>query len=377
MPEAGHRRIRSPVAATYPLSHYPLFECRRTCYRFSNCMGTMRITKRIPNWSIEFLKIGLASAIIWYMIVSGKLNLPSIWAALFSVKFVAPGISLMFCGILISAWRWRILLAAQDIHITYYEALKLTYIGAFFNTTLPGAVTGDVVKGYYIIKTQGQDRKIAALTTILLDRVVGISGLIIVAGGSLVLNFVLQDSHSSLAVKSLQGLVTGLALFVASFYTYVMIDFDKTGKPRDIMRRALSRLPRAKLLVNAYDSVKRYGNHPRVLFCALFASCIVHVFLVTSFILFARAMNETSIRMPQYFLLVPLGLITTALPVAPGGIGVGHAAFLALFHLVGSPRGADIFTLFVGIGIVLNLFGVFLYLGYKKEIPSDFEQPDI
>ncbi len=263
------------------------------------------------------------------------------------------------------------LLAGQAIHITYWDAVKLTYIGLLFNTALPGAVTGDVVKGYYIIREQGQKQKIPAIATILLDRFVGLSGLILVAGASLVLNAGMHDSSGSLAIKSLQGLVTGLGIVVLAFYAYVMVDFEKDGKDRDPMRFALNTFPRLQFLVNIYDAIRIYRHHPGILFRTVFASVVVHLFAVTSFILLAGAMHESGISLPQYFLLVPLGLITTALPVAPGGIGVGHAAFLALFHLVGSRRGADIFTLFVGFALLLNLCGVFFYLGYRQEMPPE------
>jgi hypothetical protein len=160
--------------------------------------------RSIKNWVIQLLKFAFAFGIIGYLIVSGKLDLHSIWAALTCVKSVVPAVFLMFSNILISARRWWMLLSGQDIHVTYWEALKLTYIGAFFNTTPPGAVTGDMMKGYYTVKRQGQERKIAAFATILLDRIVGISGLIIVAGGSLALNVAMHNSSSSLAVKSLR-----------------------------------------------------------------------------------------------------------------------------------------------------------------------------
>jgi hypothetical protein len=74
----------------------------------------------------------------------------------------------------------------------------------------------------------------------------------------------------------------------------------------------------------------------------------------------------------QYFLLVPMGLLTTAIPIAPAGLGVGHVAFAALFSLAGSEHGAEIFTMYVTIQIVINLTGVFFYLRSPKvqEVPS-------
>jgi hypothetical protein len=64
----------------------------------------------------------------------------------------------------------------------------------------------------------------------------------------------------------------------------------------------------------------------------------------------------------SYFLLVPLGLLVTAIPVSPAGLGVGQVAFLALFHLVGASQGANLFTLYMASYVVINLTGALLYL---------------
>jgi len=64
----------------------------------------------------------------------------------------------------------------------------------------------------------------------------------------------------------------------------------------------------------------------------------------------------------SYFLLVPLGLLLTAIPVSPAGLGVGQVAFLALFHWVGTSQGANLFTLYMASYVVINLTGALLYL---------------
>lgn len=69
----------------------------------------------------------------------------------------------------------------------------------------------------------------------------------------------------------------------------------------------------------------------------------------------------------------PLGMLTAALPIAPGGLGVGHVAFEQLFNMIGITGGANTFNLFVLSLLALNLIGVVPYLRMKKrhqEIPN-------
>jgi uncharacterized membrane protein YbhN (UPF0104 family) len=124
-----------------------------------------------------------------------------------------------------------------------------------------------------------------------------------------------------------------------------------------------------KIFLDAYDSWISYGKQPMVLVKALCLSVLTHVCMVTVAILCSKALGEGQIAYFQYFLLVPMGLLTTAIPIAPAGLGVGHVAFAALFAMAGSSHGAEIFTMLVTVQICLNLTGIFFYLRSSKVSP--------
>ena len=97
--------------------------------------------------------------------------------------------------------------------------------------------------------------------------------------------------------------------------------------------------------------------------------------LVFVFLCFFKAFGET-IHALQVFICFPLGLLVTAVPVAPAGVGTGHAAFSYLFQLFGSLRGADIFSLYVLNQFLIGAVGGMVYLKAKSEdkensLPSD------
>jgi hypothetical protein len=87
--------------------------------------------------------------------------------------------------------------------------------------------------------------------------------------------------------------------------------------------------------------------------------------------LFYLALRSTGVAgMPagQFFLIVPLGLVTTAVPISPAGIGVGQAAFFTLFRIVApayAPAGTAAFTVYQAMVILLCMTGLFWYLPYK------------
>jgi hypothetical protein len=58
----------------------------------------------------------------------------------------------------------------------------------------------------------------------------------------------------------------------------------------------------------------------------------------------------------------------------PAGIGTGHLAFGYLFGLIGSQKGADIYTLFAFTQIVIGGLGGLVYLRFKTRLPAAMRQ---
>ena len=91
------------------------------------------------------------------------------------------------------------------------------------------------------------------------------------------------------------------------------------------------------------------------------------------------ALLATGVRgMPVsvFFLVVPFGMITTALPISPGGVGVGQAAFFALFRIVApqyAAAGTNALTVFQVMFILICVSGLYWYISYKH---SENSHPD-
>src|SRR6202023_4279934 len=79
-------------------------------------------------------------------------------------------------SVLVTFVRWYILVRAQDLPFTLPSALRLGMIGYYLSTFLPGAVGGDIIKAAFIAREQS--RRTVAVTTVIVDRVIGLVGLI-------------------------------------------------------------------------------------------------------------------------------------------------------------------------------------------------------
>jgi len=70
---------------------------------------------------------------------------------------------------------------------------------------------------------------------------------------------------------------------------------------------------------------------------------------------------------PEFIIVLPFGMIATVLPIAPGGLGVGHVAFDKLFSLIGLSGGANVFNVIALGQLALNLTGIIPYLLMRKK----------
>jgi uncharacterized membrane protein YbhN (UPF0104 family) len=125
-------------------------------------------------------------------------------------------------------------------------------------------------------------------------------------------------------------------------------------------------LPR--MVRDVFAALHEYRQQPAVVRNALALSVLNQAITCCSFYLALRSTGVTGLRMSQFFLIVPLGLVTGAVPISPAGIGVGQAAFFALFTIVApsyASAGTDAFTVFQAMYILLCVSGLYWYVAYK------------
>lgn len=309
------------------------------------------------------LKFAFTIGVIYYLIKTGILNFQRLSLFIESPEILFIILTALFLFVVpLNALRWWLLLKALTIKIPLGRAYLLTWIGNFFNATLPGAVTGDLIKGYYTVKSDHGNNKTSALTTLVIDRVTGLFGLIIMAFFALLYNWALI--FSQVALRPLAIFIFILFMGVVIFYTIILFPF---AEDKDPFINLLNRLPKSDFFLKIYGTFKKYQFHWKTLGVTLLISLCIHCIVAFLFLLIARMMGMNDLNLATQMFVMPIGLITMSIPVSPGGIGIGHAAFEALYLLIGIKGGADIFNLFIVLQLAVYLLGGIVYFGYSSE----------
>ncbi len=275
--------------------------------------------------------------------------------------------------VILGSIRWQWLLKAQNIELKWIRVLELTAVGNFFNIALPGAVSGDFIKAFYIGK-DAPGQRARAFGGILFDRVAGLSALVLIAGISMMLEFGSNpDGTNEHMLHVLRPLVMMAALCTLLFYGYLFL-VKETWDPVLVLIRKMEKTLPAKLgnAVNSigriYEGIRHYHHHRWTVMKALLISIVVHMCVGWSFLEFAHIFGAEHLSLLSVYTIFPLGLLVTAVPVALAGLGTGHAAFLYLFNLIGCARGADIFTLYALSQLFYGFVGGIVYLRFKGQL---------
>lgn len=246
----------------------------------------------------------------------------------------------------ISAWRWSAIAKSLHISLSYFSALKLYYVGSFFNQLLPSGIGGDAVKAVALAKRHA--KKSAAVHSVLFERLAGLGVLI---GILAVVSPVVYRFFEELA-----WLVWGL-----SAATFVGIGFFFILKDKTQM---LEKRKATKWLAVLFKDVEKSFLSLSKFSFQLLTSLAVQ--LLSIFMLYCCA-RSIGVEIDFIYVLsfAPLMFLLLVLPVSLAGWGVREAVSVGLFAVSGLMSQADALTMSLLFGVMVVLAslpgGLFLF----------------
>jgi len=237
------------------------------------------------------------------------------------------------------------MLRAQDIRIGYWEATKLTYAGNFFNFVMVGTTGGDLYKAYYV--AQHTRHKVEAVTAILLDRFVGLSGLVMLAAAAL--SFKLGDPRIRQLLLWVLAMLGGLALGTLAYFLPGL-------RERLRIAERLRWLPGVDKLQRIDRAALRMREHPGVVAGVFGCTFALQAIAVGSFYVWALAMGMQP-DWPSYYAYISVSLVVAAVPVTPMGLGTMEATLMLFLRGAFGTRTQVVF-LALGIRLIQLLWAI-------------------
>tara|TARA_B100000886_G_scaffold260205_1_gene185102 strand:+ start:53 stop:1033 length:981 start_codon:yes stop_codon:yes gene_type:complete len=312
------------------------------------------------------IKLAIATGLLAYLISNGKLDFSLLLKSLNEPGYFFLGFIMLISQCAINAIRWKLILSTQTKEIVpSIFIIMVNWVGMFFNTVLPGAVSGDLVKMMYLKKVDEGLTKTSMFLTVLMDRIYGLVALISITGFISIIRYeylvsINDDVKSIVSINLL--LLIGIILFISTLFV--------SKNLQDNIMTIFKKIPKiGNQLSHIMECFWNIGQNRAVLFKSIIISILGQFLGLSSFYFMTYPLASGAINLQDIYTFVPIGMIITAIPLAPGGMGVGHVAFDKLFHFLEISNGADLFNVFWVSMMLINLLGVvpYLLLGKKKD----------
>lgn len=283
-----------------------------------------------------------------------------------NIYYLLTSVLLYGITLITTSYRWMLLLKTQDINLSFFDSFSLTMQGYFFSLVIPGgSIGGDIVRTTFLIKKIPSDKKVQGISSILIDRIVGMIALFSLSIISIILSLSLILNSTKnikilvcfIAIISLIGLICGLSAFFIDYFrkiNFINYIILKLTKKED------------SFISKILDSVNIYKNNFKsIIFTIILSFIFCH--LNTGLILYLLTQGVgLNISFPQALLAIIMGNIIALIPITPTGIGTRDWTITAILAIGLSLKAVTIIPMiFTAIMLAFFLSGSIFFLTQK------------
>jgi hypothetical protein len=318
-----------------------------------------RLSRYRPVLSIV-VRYLLGAALVYWFYSSKMIDFAVLGTLHLQVAVVAT--ALVVLQLFLAGWRVQLLLAEHKIVVGILRCVSFNSVGIFYSIFLPGGMSGDLARAYCFWRKYPEASKSSLFGALFIDRLLGTVAMLFMGliGGSFLVH------------------TLGLSKFVliswVIFTAFCLVYWGVTRLHHRVDKARGGAVARLFRFVEKID-VQGYGWRTLILGSVL--SLAGHFCAVLIIFLFSQLVGS-GLGLLKITAVAPLGLLANALPLTPGGLGIGEKGFELLYNAVGGQNGGNSFLLsrvflfapaLLGVGVLIHQFvraHRFLISGFKK-----------
>jgi len=303
-----------------------------------------------PKKNLFFIAVRIAvvvGGVIWGSVwVSRDVG----WANLVNTfRSINPGIfaltSLIFVfGQIIIALRWWILLRSQSIFIDLSAAVKLHFLGLFYNNFMPSSVGGDLIRAWYV--TRHTDKRIEAALSVFVDRFIGLFSTFVIASSFYLIflrgraGILTRAQPETQAPASTSSDYKTALFWIAAVLILIVLITVATRKGRSFFYRLL-KIITVKGSIAAKKIIKAviiYSKSPGTILAVFALTVCMQLMVITGFYFIGRDLGIKA-SIVYYYVSYTLTWVVGAIPVSIGGAVVVEGSLIIFFtRIAGAAR---------------------------------------
>lgn len=289
-----------------------------------------------------------------------------LWQNLSIVEPRAFALSLLLMGsaLALGIFRWRTVLRVHGLDLSWGRATEISLVAHFFNSFLLGSTGGDLMKAYYAAR-ETHHKKTEAVVTVFVDRLIGLWAMLLFACLMMLPNAPLLFAHGKL--RSVSLLIVLMAMGCTGMV--VLAFWGGVSRRWAGAREWLRRLPKGGWLERSLDSCREFGRDRLFLWRALMISMLLNASCVLQVMAVAWGLH---LKIPPLalFVIVPIVICISALPITPSGLGVRENLFVMMLATpsIGVPETSalSLSLLTLAGSLIWSLVGGVVYVSLKE-----------
>lgn len=327
---------------------------------------------RVRKFIVGFIKVLFACAILGFLfskvdpealrnLVNGPKKIDLLVLAFFWVLIAH----------LITYIRWWQLVSSLGVDFPLLVAIRVGFLGSAFNLVSFGAVGGDLFKAIVASRTAPKKAP-EVVASIVVDRVVGLIGLILVTYISLEAYCRMSFGGDPSKLPATLQIIRQYTMIASTLSIIGVIGLVCFGKY--LPAHLLAKIPLVGgMSMRMAAAAHQFQGRPFLMFVQLGLSCGVHLCLTLGFYNVSRALSPEAPSLLQHLIVIPPSFAVAALPIMPGGAGVFELAVAEIMQAV-IGKDAPYMKVVVAAGFVYRLFllliaaigGIYYLLGFGK-----------
>ena len=334
--------------------------------------------KRAPRWLVGAIKLTLAAAILTFLVWQAQqhdsfarvIHEPKRWWLL------AAGFAFTFASVVVSIVRWYMLVQALGLSFRVSDAFRLGFLGYLLNFVSLGVVGGDLFKAVFIAREQ-PGKRTEAVATVVVDRAVGLYGLLFVASCAFLVLSARQVINSDV-VRTMFTITLVLTIVGTAALGVLLLGRSQQDRARRIATMPYVGPTIARLLA----ALTAYRTHRSLLLASIVFSIAIHSLLILAFTSIALGLPVGAPTLGEHSVIVPMSLVGAAIPATPNGLGTLEMGIETLYHLVPLPPGpasgdgtvvAFVYRLAT---MLVAAVGLFYYLAQRSKVDALLQEAE-
>ena len=285
--------------------------------------------------SIVSLKVLLGAFLVWFLVNNDIIELETLTRLYDHYGYAFLSATIFLISIAVAAYRWHLLLAAQNIHLPLTTAIRIVGASYAASIVLAGVIGGEGLRAAWILATMRAQRTVALLS-LPLDRLCGLLALLAIGAMVVVLRWDMLMSKSATIM---------LATLTVSVFTavIVVIPFGFWYLSRSPLFERIAHWENGgrgkRTIWQIVRAIMVYHDRRVCLIGCFLLSIITNVLTIAAFLVLLEFVPASALGTLYIIFAFVLSSLANVFSITPGGIGIGVGAFEVLCRILGAASG--------------------------------------